>query len=195
MKVIGLTGGIATGKSEVAKILRKMGISVFDADAVVHSLYQNGIAASYLKDLCPEAVVGLKVDRQKLSALLAKQHDLLKKIETIIHPLVRDAELRFVLEAKASHSVMVVIDSPLLIETGHYKDLDATVLVSTDKQNQMERALSRPNVTKSKIEFIISKQMPTVEKRKLVDLVIENDGSLEELEIQVRSCFQKLLDT
>lgn len=195
MKVIGLTGGIATGKSEVTKILRKMGISVFDADAAVHELYQNGIAASNLKRICPEAIMGHEVDRQRLAALIVKQPDLLRKIEEIIHPLVRNAEHRFISKAKASQKTIVVIDSPLLIETGHYKDMDVNVLVTTDKHNQIARATDRPSMTKEKIELLLAKQTPTDEKRKLVDLVIENNATIEELEVQVRVHFQKLMDT
>ena len=88
-----------------------------------------------------------------------------------------------------------MIDSPLLIETGRYKSMDFSILIATTKQNQILRALARPNMTQEKIELLLARQMPTEEKRKLVDLVIENDGTLEELEYKIRSTFQKLLDS
>lgn len=195
MKVIGLTGGIATGKSEVTRILRKLNIPVFDADAAVHTLYQNGVAAKALKNICPDAVEGQRINRRKISELILKQPVLLKKIEAIIHPLVRKSEKDFLSDAAHSSEKIVVIDSPLLIETGHYKNMDFSVLIATTKQNQKLRALARPNMTKEKIELLLAKQMPTEEKRKLVDLVIENNGTLEELEQKIRSTFQKLLDS
>lgn len=194
MKVIGLTGGIATGKSEVTKILRKMKIPVFDADAAVHALYQNGIAAQYLKNICPEAIFGVKVDRSKLSGLILEHPNLLKKIESIVHPLVRDAEKNFLTEVAKSSAKVAVIDSPLLIETDHYKDMDFSILIAASRENQIKRAMMRPNMTKEKVKLLLAKQKSTAEKRKIVDLVIDNNATLGELEDQVRSAFGKLMD-
>ena len=194
MIVIGITGGIATGKSEVTKILRKLNIPVFDADAAVHTLYQNGIAAKFLKNICPEAVIGDKVDRSKLSELISKRPNLLIKIEDIIHPLVRDAEKNFLIEIAKTPAKIAVIDSPLLIETGHHKDMDFSILIAASKANQIRRAMMRPNMTKEKLELILVKQMAAEEKRKFVDLVIENDATLGQLEDQVRTIFSKLME-
>jgi dephospho-CoA kinase len=178
MMVIGLTGSIAMGKSEVAKIFRTLNIPVFDADATVHDIYENGMAAKLLADVCPEAIVGEKLDRKILSALIAKNPDLLKSITGIIHPLVQASESRFLDE---QHSDIAVIDSPLILETGRARDMDMIIVVSSSPENQEARALSRPGMTLEKLNMIRSKQMPDAEKRAWADYVIENNGTLEEL--------------
>ncbi len=193
MKVIGLTGGIATGKSEAAKIIRKLNIPVFDADAVVHQIYQNGVGAKHLKTVCPDAVNGESVDRKKLSELIAKRPVLLKQIELIIHPIVHQAEIDFLNNSRCEKSEIVVIDSPLLIESGHHKDMDATILIDAFPEAQRMRAMLRPDMTKEKFNMIISKQMPTNEKRKHSKYIIDNNGSLAELENQIRKTFQEIL--
>jgi dephospho-CoA kinase len=178
MMVIGLTGSIAMGKSEVAKIFRTLNIPVFDADTTVHNIYENGTAAKLLADVCPEAIVGEKLDRKILSALIAKNPDLLKSITGIIHPLVQASESRFLDE---QHSDIAVIDSPLILETGRARDMDMIIVVSSSPENQEARALSRPGMTLEKLNMIRSKQMPDAEKRAWADYVIENNGTLEEL--------------
>jgi dephospho-CoA kinase len=192
MKVIGLTGGIAVGKSEVAKIFRKHHIPVFDADAAVHEIYRNGEGAKHLQSAFPSAIKDGSVDRKKLSEIIAGDPSKLKAIETIIHPLVRQAEAEFLSQAKSNNQAIVVIDSPLLIETNHHKDMDATILVDTKSEVQSNRAMARPNMTKEKLDLIISKQLPSVEKRKLCTFIIENNGSLKDLEAQTESIIAKI---
>lgn len=193
MKVIGLTGGIATGKSEAAKIIRKLNIPVFDADAAVHEIYQNGIGAKHLKDLCPSAIDGDRVDRKKLSDLIAYQPSLLKQIELIIHPLVRQAENDFLFESEASNHKIAVIESPLLIETGHHKNMNATILIDTLPEVQKSRAMSRSGMTEEKFRIILSKQMPSTEKRKHSTYIVENNGNLAELKNQIHKIFKELV--
>jgi dephospho-CoA kinase len=176
--IIGLTGSIAMGKSEVAQILRTLSIPVFDADAAVHEIYENGTAAKALANICPEAIIGQKVDRKILSAHLAKNPEVLKLITAIIHPLVQDAERKFV-EQQASD--LVVIDSPLILEAGRARDMDILIVVSSTPENQRSRALKRVGMTPEKFEMIHSKQMPDAEKRQWADYVIENNGTLAEL--------------
>jgi dephospho-CoA kinase len=178
MMVIGLTGSIAMGKSEVAKILSTLNIPVFDADASVHDIYENGTAAKLLADICPEAIVDKKLDRKILSALIAKNPELLKSITGIIHPLVQAAERKFLDE---QHTDIAVIDSPLILETGRARDMDMIIVVSSPPENQEARALNRPGMTIEKLNMIRSKQMPDAEKRQWADYVIENNGTLEEL--------------
>ncbi len=176
--IIGLTGSIATGKSEVAKILRTLNIPVFDADATVHQIYENGTAAQALSKLCPEAITGKIVDRKILSKLVAQNPELLKSITAIIHPIVLEAELKF----RAAHSEgLAVIDSPLILEAGRARDMDLLIVVSSMPAIQKARALARPGMTPEKFELITSKQMPDDEKRAWADYVIENNGTLEEL--------------
>ncbi len=193
MKVIGLTGGIATGKSEAAKIIRKLNIPVFDADAAVHQIYQNGLGSRHLKILCPDAIDGDSVDRKRLSELIAKQPILLKQIELIIHPLVRQAENDFLTKSRHENYKIAVIDSPLLVESGHHKDMDATILIDAMPETQKSRSMLRPGMTEEKFKMIISKQMLSAEKRKHSTFVIENDGNLAELENNIRKIFQELI--
>jgi dephospho-CoA kinase len=193
MKVVGLTGGIATGKSEAAKIIRKLNIPVFDADAAVHDIYQNGIGAKHLRTLCPGAIEDDRVDRKKLSVLIALQPTLLKQIELIIHPLLRKAEIEFLSKAKLAKHKMVVIDSPLLIETGHHKDMDVTILIDALPETQRSRAMLRPGMTEEKFSMIMTKQMPSSEKRKYSGYIIENNGDLGELENKIQKIFQELV--
>jgi dephospho-CoA kinase len=178
MMVIGLTGSIATGKSEVAKVLRTLNIPVFDADAMVHDIYENGTAAKVLANICPDAIHGDKVDRKILSSMIAKNPTLLSSITAVIHPLVHAAEQDFL---NWQNTDIAVIDSPLILETGRARDMDLLVVVSSSPENQRTRALARPGMTTEKLELIRSKQMPDDEKRAWADYVIENNGSLEEL--------------
>ena len=194
MKVIGLTGGIATGKSEVSKILLKQAIPVFDTDAAVHELYNNGEAAAQLRGICPQAINGKIVDRRVLSQLIIQNPELLNKIEAIIHPLVRKAETEFLAQAKAANQRIAVVDSPLLIETGHHNDMDYVVLVDASLENQTRRAMTRPGMTADKLKFIFAKQMSAEQKRKQSDFIIENNATLAELETQTNLIFAKLAD-
>lgn len=192
MKVIGLTGGIAVGKSEVAKIFRKHNIPVFDADAAVREIYQNGVGAKYLQSKFPSAIIEGSVDRKKLSEIIAVHPSRLTDIENIIHPLVRQAESDFLSRARSNDEGVVIIDSPLLIETNHYKEMDATILVDASSELQTKRAMLRPNMTEEKLALIMAKQMTSNEKRKLSNFIIENNGSLKKLETQTAAIIAKI---
>ena len=193
MKVIGLTGGIATGKSEATKIIRKLNIPVFDADAAVRDIYRNGTGARHLKALCPEAIEEDRVDPKKLSQLIAYHPTLLKQIETIVHPLVRQAENEFLIKSRRTKHKLVVIDSPLLIETGHHKDMDATILIDATPETQRSRAMLRSGMTEEKFNMIKSKQMSSSEKRQHSNYIIENNGTLADLEIHILRIFKELV--
>lgn len=194
MKVIGLTGGIAVGKSEVAKIFRKLNFPVFDADAAVHEIYQNGMGAKYIQPIFPSAIKDGSVDRKKLSEIIAADPSTLKDIEAIIHPLVRQAEVEFLSRAQANGAAFAIIDSPLLIETNHHKDMDAIILVDASIEEQRKRAMLRPNMTKEKLALIMSKQMSSKDKRKHSTFIIENNGSLNDLEAQTNAIIAKIRD-
>ena len=194
MKIIGLTGGIATGKSEVANTIRIMGIPVFDADAAVHEVYQNGVAAEALKDICPLAIEGKNDGRDKLSELIKNDPSLLKTIESIIHPLVRQAENSFLQKARQSRSKIAVIDSPLLIETGHHKDMDVVIVIETPYENQKARAMERPYMSAAKFELIYAKQMPAAEKRNHANFMVENNATLGELAQKTKTIITKIMN-
>lgn len=189
MIVIGLTGSMAMGKSEVARILRTLSIPVFDADAAVHEIYENGVAAQYLKKLCPEAIEGNRVDRKILSQHIAKDPKLLKSITAVIHPLVHQAEHEFL---QNQVNDIAVIDSPLILEAGRARDMDMIIVVSASSENQKARALARPAMTEAKFEMITSKQMPDIEKRLWADFVIENNGTLDELETTTKALIEHI---
>lgn len=190
MKIIGLTGSIATGKSEVARRLRENGIAVFDADAAVHDIYAEPVSAAKIAQVFPTVLVAGRIDRGLLSAHLAKSPQDLRKLEAIVHPLVRERRQAF-LKSHAGQD-FVVLDIPLLFETGAEKEMDAVVVVTTTPAEQRRRALARPGMTVEKLELILSRQMPMVEKLAHADFVIENTGTLDDLRRMVDELIPRL---
>ncbi len=181
MIVAALTGSIAMGKSETAKMFAARGIPVFDSDAAVHALYRKGGAAvPAIARIVPSAVVDETVDRHQLSAAVQADSSLLPRIEAVVHPLVRDMQSRFLAEADAAQADMVLLDIPLLFEAGRDGDVDVVIVVSAGAALQRERALKRPGMTREKLDFILSKQLPDVEKRACADYVIDTSSSLAE---------------
>jgi dephospho-CoA kinase len=174
MKVIGLTGSVAMGKTDTARLFAELGIPVFDSDAVVHKLYaKGGKAVPAVKRLCPEAIVAGAVDRRLLSAALMDDPDLLAKLEAAVHPLVRAELTRFLADEKSKNSKFVVVDVPLLFETGREKEFDIIVVVSAPAEIQKRRALARPGMTEEKLALILSRQLPDAMKRSKADYVVE----------------------
>ena len=178
MIVAGLTGSIAMGKSETAKMIAARGIPVFDSDAAVHDMYAaGGEAVEPLRALVQEAIGGDGVDRRKLASLVQADPALLKRIETIVHPLVRARQATFLADA-ARHAELAVLDIPLLFETGREKEVDVVIVVSANEAQQRERALARPGMTAEKLDFILSRQVPDAVKRAKADYVIDTSVSL-----------------
>ena len=195
MKVIGLTGSIAMGKSEVAKIFRAAAIPVFDADAEVHALYDSPEGAALLQPLAPEAISEGKVSRAKLSALVMADKTLLERLEPVVHDAVARRRAEFLRNAEAAGHSLAVVDVPLLFEKGYDKDVDVTLVVSAPEALQRKRALARPNMTEDRLGMILARQMPDAEKRRRADIVIENDGSLEDLLCRVHGVIEDLRRT
>jgi dephospho-CoA kinase len=180
MIVAGLTGSIAMGKSETAKIFAANGIPVFDSDAAVHELYAaGGEAVEPLRKLAPEAVGDAGVDRRVLAGLVQADPGLLQRIESVVHPLVKARQAAFLNEA-AKRMDIAVLDIPLLFETGREGDVDVVIVVSAPEPLQRERALARPGMTPEKLDFILSRQVPDAEKRARADYVIDTSVSLAE---------------
>ena len=181
MLVIGLTGSIATGKSEVAKLLAGAGVPVFDADAEVHAMYKENRVTEILARHFPGAVIGGEVDRQALGKIVMGDPAKLKTLEALIHPLVRSKREEFIAKWKQKNARFVVLDIPLLYETGQAGDVDFVVVVSAPEYLQRERALLRPGMTDEKLAAIRLRQLPDFEKRSRADFVIENSGGLDQL--------------
>ena len=180
MIVAGLTGSIAMGKSETAKMFMARGIPVFDSDAAVHKLYtRGGAAVAPLSALASEAIIDGSVNRRKLADLVQADPDLLKQIEAVVHPLVKARQAEFLADAK-THADMAVLDIPLLFETGREADVDVVIVVSATPELQRARALARAGMTTDKLDFILSRQMTDAEKRARADYVIDTSVSLAE---------------
>ncbi|CAE7405925.1 coaE [Symbiodinium microadriaticum] len=168
------------GKSETAKMFAAEGVPVYDADAAVHKLYEKGGAAvEPIGKAFPNAIVDGAVDRTKLSAEVVDNKERLKELESIIHPLVGLEQLTFLQDADNAGAPMVVLDIPLIYETGGEARVDVVVVVSAPADLQRERVLARPGMTVDKFESILAKQVPDEEKRKRADFIIESDKGLE----------------
>lgn len=186
MMVIGLTGSIAMGKTETAKIFRSLGIPVFDSDAAVHHLYTADAAVmDAMKTLIPAAVVSGTVDRTVLSSAVASQPGLLKAIESIVHPAVRRLQREFLVAQEEAGQDVVVLDIPLLFETGQESAIDRIVVVSAPTHVQRQRALRRPGMTEEKLDFILSRQLADSAKRERADYVIDTSKGTEDATRQV----------
>jgi dephospho-CoA kinase len=193
MRIIGLTGSIAMGKTHTARIFAEEGIPVFDADAVVHALYRPGWkAVDIVRSLSPQVVVGNDVDRMRLSAEIMEDEGLLKRLEAAIHPLVREEQAQFVKRERRKNTPLVVVDVPLLFETGREHEFDSIVVVSAPPEIQRQRALARPGMTPKKLDLILSRQMPDREKRARADFVVDTGGSDELARSQVKRIVNQL---
>ncbi len=184
MLIVGLTGSIGMGKTTAAGYLQSLGIPVFDSDLAVHALYR-GDAIPFIDAAFPGVVADGEVDRAKLSAQLQADPDGFSKLEAIVHPLVRDAQWRFLREAHSASAQMAVLDIPLLFETGGEKHLDATIVVSAGPDIQKARVLARPGMTPEKFAALSARQMPDEEKRRRATFVVNTSGPVEETHRQL----------
>ncbi|PRX37167.1 dephospho-CoA kinase [Meinhardsimonia xiamenensis] len=186
---IGLTGSIGMGKSTTAAMFREEGLEVWDADAAVHRLYSpGGAAVAEIARLFPQAIVDGAVDRAALRAIIAREPEALAMIEKVVHPLVaRDREV-FLRNARGD---IVVLDIPLLFETGAEDEVDAIVVVSAPPDVQRRRVMARPGMTEEQFETILAKQLPDAEKRRRADYVIETT-SMEHARARVRRVIEDI---
>ncbi|MBB2749389.1 UNVERIFIED_ORG: dephospho-CoA kinase [Rhizobium aethiopicum] len=177
MLKIGLTGSIGMGKSTAGKLFAEAGIPLNDSDAVVHDLYA-GEAAPLVDAAFPGTMKDGAVDRHELGRQLALDPDGFKRLEAIVHPLVRKRETQFLKRQRAAGAEMVVLDIPLLFETGAWERVDVVVVVSAGPQIQRERVLAREGMTEEKFEMILSRQTPDTEKRRRADYLIDSSRSI-----------------
>ncbi len=193
MIVLGLTGSIGTGKSTTAAMFRDLGVPVHDADATVHDLYRTEAVAPVAAHF-PEALVEGAIDRKALSAALARAPDRFRELEAIIHPLVRARETGFLDAERKKGSPLVLLDIPLLYETGGETRVDKVVVVTCDPAIQRERVLARPGMTEEKFALILSRQMADAEKRRRADFIIDTGRGLEAAREQVEEIVAKLTE-
>ncbi|HJV42485.1 dephospho-CoA kinase [Caulobacter sp.] len=187
MLVLGLTGSIGMGKSTTSAMFEAEGAPVYDSDAAVHALYAaGGAAVAPVEAAFPGVVVDGAIDRARLSARVVGDPQALAKLESIVHPLVGADRIGFFQKAQAEGRDIVVLDVPLLFETGGQKSVDKVVVVTAPPEVQRARVLARPDMTPEKFEAILARQLPDAEKRARADFVIDTGQGLEHARQQVR---------
>jgi dephospho-CoA kinase len=171
--VWGLTGGIGMGKSTIARAFRRAHVPVFDADAAVHALQgPGGRAVTPIALAFPGTVAEGRVDREALRRAVMGSPEAIRRLEAIVHPLVREAEARFLAAARRRGDRLAVLDVPLLFESGREGRCDAVLVVSAPASVQRARVVGRKGMTAERFAFILSRQMPDAEKRRRADHVI-----------------------
>jgi dephospho-CoA kinase len=189
--VLGLTGSIGMGKSTTAGMFRALGIPVHDADEAVHRLYR-GEAVPPIEKAFPGTTEGGAVDRAKLGAAVLGDPERLARLEAIVHPLVRADREAFVAEARRQGEPLILLDIPLLYETGAERDCDAVVVVSAPADVQRARVLARPGMTAERFDMIHVKQLPDAEKRRRADFVVDTGRGMEHAQAQVAAIIAKV---
>jgi dephospho-CoA kinase len=192
MRILGLTGSIGMGKSTTAKLFIEAGVPVYDADAAVHKVYE-GEAAPAIEAAFPGTTVDGKVDRAKLSAKVVHDQAAIKQLEQIVHPMLGASRKKFLDEAERSGAPVVVMDIPLLFETGGEKRVDAVVVVSTDPATQRERILARGTMTSEALDGILARQLPDAEKRKRADFVVDTSHGLDPVRTAIRDILAEVV--
>ncbi len=186
MIVLGLTGSIGMGKSTAASFFAEEGVPVHDADATVHALYA-GEAAALIEAAFPGTTVDGKVDRERLAGRVLGDPAALRRLEAIVHPLVRREEERFLAAAAAAGAKVAVLNIPLLFETGGDARTDAVVVVSAPSDMQRDRVLARPGASAEKFEGLLAKQMPDADKRARADFVVDTSQDFDSTRAQIRA--------
>ena len=185
MFILGLTGSIGMGKSTTANFFREAGVPVHDSDAVVHRLYE-GDAVAPVEAAFPGVTVNGRIDRAKLAGKLVGNPDAIKRLESIVHPLVRAVSDRFVEEQRIAGARIIVLDIPLLFETGGEARVDAVVVVSAPADVQRARVLGRDGMTAEKLDALLARQMSDAEKRARAHFVVDSSRSFDSARAQVR---------
>src|SRR3982075_2577699 len=185
MLILGLTGSIGMGKSTTAKLFVEAGVPVYDADATVHMLYE-GEAVPVIEAAFPGTTADGKVDRTRLSARVVHDPAAIKQLEQVVHPMLGASRQKFLEEAEQSGALVAVVDVPLLYETGGEKRVDAVVVVTTSPEIQRERILARDNMTREKLDAILTRQLPDAEKRKRADFVVDTSHGLDPVRARIR---------
>jgi dephospho-CoA kinase len=173
MKILGLTGSVGMGKTTAARMLCRLGVPVHDADGEVHRLLgPGGAAVKAVEAAFPGVKRGKAIDRAALGRLVFADPKALRRLEKILHPLVGRAERKFLAQARRQHRPLVVLDIPLLFETGGERRCDGVLVVSAPRAIQLARVMARPGMTKDRLAAVEARQMPDAQKRRLADIVI-----------------------
>ncbi|WP_286829359.1 MULTISPECIES: dephospho-CoA kinase [Kordiimonas] len=191
--IIGLTGSIGMGKSETTKMFARLGVPVFDADATVRQLQApGGRALGPIEEAFPGVVKDGALDRDALGKIVFADPDAKKKLEAIMHPMVAEERIDFFNKAEDEGAKMVVLDIPLLFETGGEKACDKVVVVSAPPEIQRERVLARDGMTEEKFNQILKAQVPDDDKRARADYVVESNFGLDHAFRQVEAIVKEL---
>lgn len=194
MIIIGLTGSMGMGKSTAAEMLREKGIPTYSADRAVHGLLEKGGAGvAPVLERFPDAYDAKKqnINRRKLRDIIGFDHEKLNDLEAILHPLVFDAQKKFLREQAAARAKIVALDIPLLFETGAEENMDYVICVSAPEEIRSKRVLSRSGMTEDIFEFFSSRQMPDEEKKRRADFVVQTGNGLAE----TRKSLDKIIRT
>ena len=191
MFILGLTGSLGMGKSATAKMFADEGVPVHDADAVVHDLYESE-AVPLIEVAFPGTTASGKVDRDRLAGQVLGNGVAIKRLESIVHPLVAAARDRFLAEVERSGAAVAVLDIPLLFETGGDARCDAVVVVSAPPDVQRSRSFERPGMTEQKFAAILAKQLPDAQKRARADFVVDTSKGFDAARVQVRDILARV---
>ena len=195
MYLIGLTGSIGMGKTQTAALFEEEGVPRYDADAAVHGLYEvGGAAVGPIGELFPEAVRDGAVDRAALGRIVLKDGAKLAALEKMVHPLAGATQVDFLNAQMAAGATHVLLDIPLLFETGGHEFVDCVVVVSAPPDIQRARVLERPGMTEEKFADILAKQVPDSDKRAAADFVVDSSVSVADAHRQVKEILAAVRD-
>lgn len=191
---LGLTGSIGMGKSTTASMFSARGVPVYDADAAVHQVYApGGAAVKAVSEAFPDVLNAQGgIDRSKLRERVVGDSEAMKRLEQIIHPIVSGLQVSFLENAASQGAEIIVLDVPLLYETGGDKRVDYVVVVTAPEDVQRERVLARGQLTAAQLGEILTRQLPDKEKRQRADFVIDTSLGLEYAEAQVDAVLRTL---
>jgi dephospho-CoA kinase len=191
MLILGLTGSIGMGKSTTAKLFVEAGVPVYDADTEVHKIYE-GEAAPAIDAAFPGTTIDGKVDRARLSAQVVHDPAAMKQLEKIVHPMLGASRKKFFEDAEAAGAPVVVMDIPLLFETGGEKRVDAVVVVTTTPEIQRERVLARGTMDEARLDAILARQLPDAEKRKRADFIVDTSHGLDPVRARIKDILAEI---
>lgn len=191
MLKIGLTGSLAMGKTTTAQIFMEHGIPVHDSDLCVHNLYKKE-AVDLIARIDPVLVQANVVDRKAITEWISKDPSFLSRLEAVVHPLVNQKRSEFLKDASQKGAPIVVLDVPLLFETGQSKKVDLIVVVTTDEHIQKARALNRPGMTVEKYNLLLSRQFSNLEKIKRAHWVLDTSFGLDRAKADVKTFIDAL---